>query len=269
MNEFWTKEKLGKHPTVASNAETLYSKYAMCSADKLLKRLQESIFKFGEVGPIEFKNILMFANLDDCLKPEFVDEALKVTTARPAIGRGEFLLASLFANIGFAKHKGDLIDLRTKKMAELKGVSATINGEYTLNDGRLGTIFRHFKMTPPAMLSKHVFDSIQRFCADERNLRYILEAFRNTNEVKVSTIDSAVSNYTSRKEKNLYMTVVGMHLYEYLKSEHASYLFALNDNEFRCFNAPRNVYQAVNILSHFTIDEWKVGETGFKITLEH
>lgn len=268
MNEFWTKEKLGKHSTVASIASRLYSTYAMCSPEKLLARLKESTYTFGDTKPVEFKNILMFANLDDCLKPEFVTEALKVTTPRPSIGRGEFLLAALFDNIGFAKHKGDLVDLRTKKMAELKGVSAMIGGERQLSDEFLRSVFSHFKMSPPAQIDKRACDALQRFCADERSLDYILEAFRNSAQIKVSTIQSAKTNYINRKDKNLYMTIVGMHLYEYLKNEQASYLFALNDKEFRCFNAPINVYDAVETLKYFSIEPWAVGQTDFKITLK-
>lgn len=269
MNEFWTKEKLGKHPTVAKEAERLYKEYAMCSADKLLARLKESNFKFGNIGPIDWNNILMFANLDDCLKQEYVEAALKVTTARPSIGKGEFLLASLFDNIGFAKQKGDLIDLRTKKMAELKGISATISHERQLTDEFLRAIFMHFKMTPPAQLDKRACDAIQKFCNNDRELYYILEAFRNTNNVHVPVIQDAIRNYRNRTDKNLYMTIVGMHLYEYLRSEHASYLLALNNKKFRCFNAPMNVYQAVEILKHFSIDAWQVGQTDFKITLNN
>ena len=265
MNEFWTKEKLGKHPTVAENAKRLYSEYAMCSPEKLLARLQESIFKFGDVKPVEFRNMLMFANLDDCLKPEYVDAALKVTTARPSIGRGEFLLASLFANIGFAKHKGDLIDLKTKRMAELKGVAATINGENTLNPQLLGNVYHHFNLTPPSSLNQNSLYALQSVCRNADDVKYILAAFRNTKSINVDVIEATVK--VCPQAKSLFLALAAMHLYEYLHNEQASYLFALNNKAFRCFNAPQFVSQAVDILKHFSISEWKVGETGFKITL--
>ena len=70
MNEFWTKDKLGKHPQVAEEAARLYKDYALCEPDKLLARLKESTFKFGNVGPIAWNTLLSKADLDDCLKPE-------------------------------------------------------------------------------------------------------------------------------------------------------------------------------------------------------
>ena len=76
MSEFWTSKKLGKRPHIAKQAELLYEHYAMCPAAKLLERLMQSTFEFGNYGPIAWKNILEDANLDDCLKPEYVEEAL-------------------------------------------------------------------------------------------------------------------------------------------------------------------------------------------------
>lgn len=126
MNAFWTNEKLGRHKDLADQAELLYEHYALCSADKLLMRLKQSIFKFGNYGPCDWSEYLDKANLDDCLKPEFVDAALKVTTARPSIGKGEFLFAATFNNIGFAPDSGDLIDLITKQKIEVKGEQGTL-----------------------------------------------------------------------------------------------------------------------------------------------
>jgi hypothetical protein len=266
MNEFWTKEKLGKHPTIAETAKQLYSSYAMCSPEKLLARLKESIYKFGDTKPVEFNNILMFANLDDCLKPEYVNAALKVTTARPSIGRGEFLLASLFANIGFAKHKGDLIDLQTKKMAEVKGIDATINGELTLNQKLLDNVYHHFRLTPPAVLNQNTVNALQRVCRTPDDVYYVLEAFRNTNVPDVALLRDTTD--LCKQTKSLFVALVAMHLYKYLKNEHASYLIAVNNKEFKCFNAPMFLSQAVTILNDFSINEWRIGETGFKITLK-
>lgn len=77
MNEFWTEEKLGKHKQVAEQAELLYEHYALCSADKLLARLNESEFKFGNYGPCTWNSFLAKTNLDDCLKPRIRRSCIK------------------------------------------------------------------------------------------------------------------------------------------------------------------------------------------------
>lgn len=273
MNEFWTKEKLGKHPQLAAEAERLYKQYAMCDADKLLKRLKESRFKFGNFGPISYNNLLLKANLDDCLQPEYVDAALKVTTAQPAIGKGEFLFASLFDNVGFAKQHGDLVDLTTKKMAEVKGVASSLSNGYSknyiqLNNNTLINVFRHFKLTPPSKLDAQACKTLSDHIADERSLYYVLEAFRNTAIAKRPVIESAMSNYMNRTKKNLLLTIAAMQLYEYLHTEQASYFLAVNNDKFMCFDTPNTVYQAAEILTNFSIDDWTIGNRGFKITLK-
>lgn len=122
MNEFWTPKKIGKHPQVVKQAELLYSHYALCDAQKLLTRLKNSNFKFGNYGPCSWKEFLTKADLDDCLDEEYVTQALNVTTHQPAIGKGEFLFVSVFNNVGFAKSGGDLIDLNTNSLVEVKGI---------------------------------------------------------------------------------------------------------------------------------------------------
>ena len=274
MNEFWTKEKLGKHPQVAETAARLFKEYAICSSEQLLARLQESVYKFGNVAPIAWKDLLTKANLDDCLRQEYVTEALKVTTAQPAIGKGEFLLVSLFSNIGFTKDHGDLIDLTTKKRAEVKGIFSAICNGYSdtyrqLTAELLRAIFAKYKMTPPAKLDKQACKSLEQFALkSDADLRYILTECRNTSMTHIPVINSAMSSFRSRSQPDLLLTIAGMHLYDYLKLENSQYFIAVNDKQFECFVAPQNVYQAVEILKHFSIDGWQIGKRGVTITLK-
>lgn len=285
MNEFWTSEKLGKHPQVAEEAARLFKQYALCPADKLLARLKESRFKFGNVGPISWNSLLTKANLDDCLKQDYVKAALKVTTAQPAIGKGEFLFVSLFDNVGFAKDHGDLIDLQTKKKVEVKGISSALCNGYSSNyrqltqgpdeyrplnqEAILNTVFKKFKLSPPAKLDAGSCKELERFAShDDDALYYILDAFRNTAVSRRPVIESAMANYKNRSKHNLLSTIAAMHLYDYLKTEHTDYFLAVNNNQFMCFTAPTNVYQAASILEYFTIDGWQIGKRGMTVTLK-
>ena len=276
MNEFWTKEKLGKHPEVAGRAKDLYSEYALCDAVKLLARLKESKFKFGNNGPIKWKELLAKANLDDCLKQEYIKAALDVTTHQPSIGKGEFLLVSVFDNIGFAKGKGDLVDTITKKTAEVKGNAGALCNAYSgvyrvLNDGILRAVFTHFKMTPPSGLDNKTCQALEQYVArNDAELKYVLTAFRNTQATRIPVIDNAMKSFKDRKDtRNLLNTIAAMHLYEYLSIEKSDYLIAVNNDKFMCFQAPTSVYQAENIISeYFTADYWRVSKGGVTISLK-
>ena len=78
--------------------------------EDLFEQLNSNKFTFQNFGPIKLVSFLKKAKLDSYLKPEYVEDALKVTTPQPAIGKGEFLLVSCFKNINFAQESGDLID---------------------------------------------------------------------------------------------------------------------------------------------------------------
>ena len=285
MNEFWTKEKLGKHPQVAEEAARLFKQYAMCPADKLLARLKESTFKFGNVGPISWNSLLAKANLDDCLKQDYIKAALKVTTAQPAIGKGEFLFVSLFNNVGFAKDHGDLIDLQTKKKTEVKGISSALCNGYSSNyrqllqgpdeyrplnqEAILNTVFKKFKLSPPSKLDAGACKELERVVSrDDDALYYVLDAFRNTSASHRPVVESAIANFKNRSKHSLLSTIAAMHLYDYLKTEHTDYFLAVNNNQFMCFTAPTNVYQAASILEYFTIDGWQIGKRGMTVTLK-
>ncbi len=272
MSEFWTSKKLGKHQQLAKQAELLYEHYALCTPDKLLARLQQSTFEFGNYGPIAWKNILEDANLDDCLKPEYVTEALKVTTTRPAIGKGEFLFVSIFNNVGFAKGKGDLIDVNTNEKVEVKGISSTIgngnsNAFATLNQSRLNAIGYMLKRTPTSVIDAAACNVIKSAMGkDVKTVYNVLSALRNT-AMDYREVTEAACNFYFNTGK-LLLTIAAMHLYSYMHIEDTNYLLAVNNEKFRCFERPNTLVEAAEILKNFEIHGWKIGESGVTVTLK-
>lgn len=273
MNEFWTSKKLGKHPNLAKQAELLYEHYAMCSAEKLLARLLQSTFEFGNYGPIAWANILEEANLDDCLKQEYVEEALKVTTARPAIGKGEFLFVSIFKNVGFAKEKGDLIDINTNERIEVKGDYSVIsNGNsknfFTLDQRRLNALCNLLHISPIHTINASTCQSIKQVIGiDFKLATQVLTMLRNTVYEYKEVIDEAVNFY--KNSKRLLLTIAAMHLYSYMYLEKSNYLLAVNNDKFMCFDKPKSFVETAEILKHFELHEWKIGESGIKVSLKN
>jgi len=273
MNEFWNDKKLGKHKQVAKQAELLYEHYALCDADKLLARLKESEFKFGNYGPCDWHSLLDKANLDDCLKPEYVTEALKVTTARPAIGKGEFLFVSIFNNVGFAKSSGDLVDLHDDSLVEVKGVNSTIGNGHSkkfrsLSKGMIYSVYNALGHTPSSHdLNASSCEKLKQIIgADESSMFKVFQILQNTAKDNREVVEEAVELY--KNTKHLLRTIASMHLYVYLKITNAKYLLALNDARFRCFNAPNNLFEAYKILSKFSVDGWSIGKSGVSVTLD-
>lgn len=272
MTEFWTSKKLGKHPHIAKQAELLYEHYAICSADKLFERLMQSTFEFGNYGPIAWKNILEEANLDDCLKQEYVDEALKVTTARPAIGKGEFLFVSLFKNVGFAKEKGDLIDVNTNEKIEVKGDYSTIgNGNsqkfFTLSQRRLNALCNMLHISTIHTINATTCAEIKAAIGINFELaKKVLTILCNTTYTYLEVVEAALKYY--QNSKHLLLTIAAMHLYCYMQLEDTDYLLAVNKDKFMCFDKPKSLYDAAEILKHFELHEWKVGESGIKVSLK-
>ena len=103
LDKFWTEKKLGKHKDAKEKQKQLLMKYLTGNPANFFSALNESKFNVGNFGPSSISNILVDANLSKYIKKEYIKDALSITSARPAIGKGEFLFASLFNNIGFSK----------------------------------------------------------------------------------------------------------------------------------------------------------------------
>src|SRR5574344_2173449 len=245
MSEFWTSKKLGKRPHIAKQAELLYEHYAMCPAAKLLERLMQSTFEFGYYGPIAWKNILEDANLDDCLKPKYVE---------------------------FAKEHGDLIDINTNERVEVKGDYSTIgNGNsrnfFTLSQLRLNAVSSLLKLSPIHKIDSSTCQVIKAAIGTDFKLaQKALTMLCNTTYSYAEVIAEALKYY--QNSKRLLLTIAAMHLYCYMYLEDSDYLLAVNNDKFMCFDKPNSLYDAAEILKHFELHEWKVGESGIKVSLK-
>lgn len=277
LQTFWTSEKIGKHPDMPNQHGMLLMKNLKTSPDELFKFLETNNFRFGEFDIISWSEFYKRSGLATYLKPEFISDALKVTTTRPAIGKGEFLLVASFNNIGFNKNKGDLIDLKTGEKIEVKGVRATISG-----DGK------KYKMMSNSVITSvfsvyNTSDTLSYFNRDcaERLETYIKESNNDINKlievlVRLQNVDK---NYESKSiaqkfaklyntsKPNLFNVVGAMQLYIYLND--ISYLMMVNEIGFKCFKNTHNPIDLLNIIekNKIKLSSWETGTQGMEISI--
>lgn len=270
--EFWTDRKLGKHDELVGDYVSILEKTLLIDPDEFRADLFKSTLKPGKMAD-KLTALLADTPLRDDLKKEYITMCLGVTTTRPAIGKGEFLFAATFKNIGFSSNVGDLVDLDTGSKIEVKGIGAPLgNGQN-----------KAFKpMT--ARLMKDIcrelqIDDMKDWALNQENAYKIKKAL-GLNEKKAMQIFTYLQNLwkedngVSRAATKLYFdkgqlirTVAAMHLYCYMKVEQNDYLLIVNDDEFRMFNAPQDLYEAYDIISKMSINAWREGEYGIKVTL--
>ena len=69
--------------------------------------------------------------------------------------------------------------------------------------------------------------------------------------------------------RNLKHVIAAAHFLAYMKSQKANYLFALNDNVFSGFEAPKNLQQAYEIMLRFNVNAWLTGNRGISISMKN
>jgi hypothetical protein len=125
VHEYWTAEKLGKHTELKSDYLEILKKTLLVEPELFKQDLFSNKIELkNRYEPI--KNILLNSKLNGNLRNSYIPMCLDVTTERPAIGKGEFLFAASFSNLGFSKENGDLIEMNTKEKIEVKGISAVL-----------------------------------------------------------------------------------------------------------------------------------------------
>ena len=129
LPEYWTKKKCGKHSGLAEQHGMLLMKNLLVKPEDLFEQIRQNTFTFKDFSKIPWSDFLKRANLAEYLKSNYINDAMNVTTARPAIGKGEFLFVSCFSNLGFSQGKGDLVDLRNGQAVEFKGIRSTLSGD--------------------------------------------------------------------------------------------------------------------------------------------
>lgn len=272
LRKFWTPKKCGKHDELAKQHDILLTKFLKASPKDLFEQIAENKFEFVEFSKIYWKDFLKRAKLAEYLAPEYLQYALDVTSSRPAIGKGEFLLASCFSNIGFSSDSGDLIDLTNGNRCELKGLRSTLSGDghgyRQMNKGIIYTLFAIFDT------STH-FDHFNRDCAKEvdRLLRVrpdltteALKRLQNLEPLDGKIAEDFKDLYITKPD--IFITTGAMQLYRYMKEQNASYLIMTDDEGFCCFKRPETPSQAQKIISNINLSSWQTGDYGMTISIK-
>lgn len=269
LPKFWTEKKCGKHDGLAAQHGMLLMKNLLVKPEDLFEQLEKNRFTFGNLAKIQWSEFLNRAKLAEYLKPNYINDALNVTTARPAIGKGEFLFASCFANIGFNPGKGDLVDMNTGDNIEFKGIRSTLSGdgkEYRqMNKSLMYSIFSLFNTSTQ-------FDHFNRDSARELDRLLRIQPEKTYNVLKllqnISNASDKVANEFTRlyKMKNDIFNVAGaMQLHIYMTLQRATFLVMTNEQGFCCFNKPTDAMSAYNIITSIKLSSWETGNRAMTI----
>ena len=271
VKNYWTSEKCGKHKDLASKHESILAKDLKVPAKDFFEQVSQNHFVFQNFGPYSLNDFLKKARLDRFVKPEYLEDCLKVTTPRPTIGKGEFLLAANFSNINFSKESGDLMDSSGNRI-EVKGKHSYLGGNEKfreLNDSQMFAIFNIFSVKPEGKdLTIDSIEKLQKLLLQNKEqtkkVMMLLQNLRNPSE---SLANQMVELFN--QSEDLKTTIAASHLFAYMRLQKANFLFALNDNTFSGFAAPKNLKEAFEIMRKFNINAWMIGNSGISITVKN
>lgn len=278
LKDFWSDNKSGKHSDMAKKHKDILEKTLIAKPKDLFNQLNNNRFVFQNFGPYKISNFLRKAKLDSYLDSKYVEEALKVITPQPAIGKGEFLLVSCFKNIKFAEESGDLIDDKGNKI-EVKGSHAPIGGLKgfdQMNKGIMFSIYNYFGTNPDSVdLTMECATDLQSKLENNKdNINKVMLLLQNNSKKSNHLANEMVELFnneidTSENKPNLLLNIVAAaHLFAYLKIQNANFLFAINDKIFAGFEAPKNLKQSYEIIrKNFKVNGWTTGNRGITFTL--
>lgn len=269
LNDYWTDKKSGKHNELAKQHGMLLLKNLKAEPEDLFEQVNENIFKFQTFSLIPWNDFLIRANLAEYLKPEYIKDALEITSLRPAIGKGEFLFVSCFSNLGFSSGKGDIIDLNTGKICEFKGIRSTLSGDNKIykqmNKSLIYSIFSLFETSAE-------YDHFNRDCAaklddllkDRPNLLVkVLERLQNVSAPNTKISHAFVDLYNIKHD--LFNVVGAMQLFIYMLVQRASYILLTNNDGFCCYERPQTPMEAFKIIKELKLSSWQTGDYGMTI----
>lgn len=271
VEQYWTDTKSGKHPELASAHESILAKDLKVTPTDFFEQVSKNQFIFQNFGPYSLDDFLKKAGLDKYVVPEYLSDCLKVTSPRPAIGKGEFLLAANFSNINFAQNSGDLVDSNGNRI-EVKGKHSNLGGEgpyKQMNQSLLFSIFNIFKTKPDSKdLSIESIEKLQKLLKDNpQRTKQVMLLLQNVENQSQSLANQMVELFNSKDD--LKTIIAAAHLLAYMKFQKANFLFAINDNTFSGFAAPKNLAEAYEIMTHFNINAWMIGNRGISITVKN
>ena len=274
VNDYWTDKKLGKRTELKKDYLEILEKTLLIEPNLFRQDLFNNRLKLKNFSaPIG--SILSNTKLNGDLRTSYLSMCLEVTTERPAIGKGEFLFAASFSNIGFSKESGDLIEINTNEKIEVKGISAVMgnaqNGKFRqMSEETMRTVFRLLEINDVAKQDYYLGESVAKkiktaIGLDQNKAKQVFTYLQNLRRENESLARSAVQLYFDKKQ--LIRTVAAMHLYAYMNLEGDKYLLILNDKSFSLFKAPDSLYDAYAILENLAVKPWHQGEYGIKVTL--
>lgn len=269
LTTYWTDKKSGKNRELAKQHGMLLLKNLKADPKDLFEQIGENVFKFQTFPLISWGDFLRRANLAEYLKPEYVNDALEITSARPAIGKGEFLFVSCFSNLTFTGGKGDIVDLNTGKLCEFKGIRSTLSGNSKfykqMNKSLIYSIFSLFETSGE-------YDHFNRDCAaeldnllkDKPNLLVkVLERLQNVYEPNTKLSHAFAELYNIKGD--LFTVVGAMQLLIYMLVQRASYILLTNNEGFCCYERPQTPLDAFRIVKELKLSSWQTGDYGMTI----
>lgn len=271
VKAYWTPIKTGKHKDLASKHEAILAKDLKVPAADFFEQVKKNYFKFMNFGPLPLEDFLVKARLDKYVTAEYLADCLKVTTPRPAVGRGEFLLAANFGNINFSSESGDLVDSKGHRI-EVKGKHANLGGEGPFRQMNRSLLFAMYNLfdtsTQEKDLNLDVIEDLQKkVLANKQKMPRLMLLLQNLKNPSQSLAREMCELFNSSQD--LKLVIASAHFLAYMKLQKANYLFALNDNVFFGFEAPKNLEQAYQVMKHFNINAWVTGNKGISLTVKN
>lgn len=269
--DYWTAKKCGKHTEIIKQHGMLLLKNLKVDPEDLFEQINENKFTFQTFKLIPWSEFLNRANLAEYLKPEYIKDALEVTTSRPAIGKGEFLFVSCFGNLGFASGKGDIIDLNTNRTCEFKGVRSTLSGDNKtykqMNKSLIYSVFSLFETGGEyTHFNRECAAEIDKLLKDKPNLLpKVLERLQNVSEPNMKVSRAFAELYNIKPD--IFNIVGAMQLYIYMNVQKASYILFTNNEGFCCYEKPQTPQDAYRIVTELKLSSWMEGDYGMTIGL--
>jgi len=274
LDEFWTEKKLGRHTDLKSDHGSILLKTLQVDPEIFREDLMRNKLKLGNFSS-SLESVITGTKLSGDLKSSYVKDCLGVTTVRPAIGKGEFLFAASFVNLGFSSRAGDLVDLDTGAKIEVKGISAVLGnsqgGKFRpMTAKTMGTVFNYLGIDDVPKqdyyLSEENAKKIKTAIGlDREKAKQIFTFLQNLRAENEAVARDAVPLYFEKKQ--LIRIVAAMHLYAYMKIEMDDYLLIVNDEKFSIFRAPDSLEAAYDVIEKMNLKPWREGEYGIKVTL--
>ena len=270
LNKFWNPKKCGKVEDLAEIHEGLLDKYLKVDPKDLFEQLAENTFTFKPMK-VSWNDFLRNANLAEYLAPEYTKAALNITGGRPAVGKGEFLFASCFSNIGFLKGRGDLYDMNTGATAEFKGIKSNLSGygnQYKpMNRDVILSIFGLFNTNIEGNnfnrdMAKKLDECLRQ---QPKHLLDVLARLQNIHNPDMKVANEFKKLY--EKKPHIFEIAGAQQLQLYMKQQRSWFMIFSNDNGFHCYAYPKTADAAYNIVTHdgIKLSSWFQGETGFTI----